>query len=208
MPNHNVKYSNFHATVGGINTLATEWLHSANSEEDAFKSLIYGWIAFNAWGTSVTEQDKDINLKILLGASGRMNNSFANIMAVDNSFDEAVRELFKIFPIFDARAYRRKSAINGQDIPGEKMEFDALGKQWGLKHAPPNWISGNHATWGNCLLGIYQIRCNLFHGQKQQTSQSDVTVVKKACDVLLGFISKSNCFEWYDVEVVIADLKK
>ena len=41
--------------------------------------------------------------------------------------------------------------------------------------------------WPHTLHTIYQIRCNLFHGEKSPHSEMDANIVNNAFDVLLAF---------------------
>ncbi|WP_112311855.1 hypothetical protein [Pseudogemmobacter bohemicus] len=42
-----------------------------------------------------------------------------------------------------------------------------------VKQQPAVWIAGGHPSWEQLLRTIYQVRCNLFHGEKSPQSFRD-----------------------------------
>lgn len=188
---------------GGVRELTLEWLDASKKEGNALKSFMLLWVAFNSWTTCVTELDTDKKINMILSESGRFANNFASAFGANEHFQTSVVALSGFFPVYDGRAYRRKAASLGAPISADLVLFRGDGDNWGIAKSPPNWLVGNQPTWRDCLLGIYKIRCNLFHGQKQQTIQSDVAIVAHARDVLSKFIEISGCFGWHDAEQVM-----
>lgn len=45
---------------------------------------------------------------------------------------------------------------------------------------------------GVTLPALYRVRCNLFHGEKARSSESDQTVVGAAYATLLAFVDESS----------------
>jgi hypothetical protein len=48
------------------------------------------------------------------------------------------------------------------------------------------------------LRTIYQVRCNLFHGEKSPQSFRDRDLVFASDRILARFIAATDCFDWYD----------
>jgi hypothetical protein len=49
------------------------------------------------------------------------------------------------------------------------------------------------------LRTIYQVRCNLFHGEKSPQNLRDRDLVVAADRILAHFLTATGCFDWYDL---------
>jgi anti-anti-sigma factor len=169
------------------------------SPEEIVKPFLYAWIALNGWAVRITGLDKNKDWLDALMLSCPINERFAEL-TTDRNSDMArhVRAFHECWPIFKA-----------QDIPG-KLEADAppgtprreivqkyLTAQ--LTHfAPPCWCRHTRngggecpADWPHTLSALYRVRYNLFHGGKQGHSEMDRSLVSRAFQVLIHFLSQS-----------------
>jgi hypothetical protein len=97
-----------------------------------------------------------------------------------------------LWPIFKVQELRRIGVR--QQNSGERsqivMEYMANGAE---SYEPKDAVSPNAIgrqiplTWHHTLSAIYRVRCNLFHGEKNVTSEMDQRVVGSAFRVLVHF---------------------
>jgi hypothetical protein len=184
--------------------LITEWYQRAFSlrncnPDSSFESFIYLWFAFNAWASCVTDTDNDREIINILSADINVRNDFAQILGANEKYSSLVLEFTSLFPIFDARELRRKSLDNTQE--SDRQELIKYYLSHGAdKFAPKCWQrhrgSGESipCEWGHVLNAIYQIRCNLFHGQKSANSEMDQRLVYSAYRVLIEFLNSTDYF--------------
>jgi hypothetical protein len=50
-------------------------------------------------------------------------------------------------------------------------------------------------TWEQVLRTIYQVRCNLFHGQKSPENARDGELILKSHMILRAFLAETGCLE-------------
>jgi hypothetical protein len=51
--------------------------------------------------------------------------------------------------------------------------------------------------WAQVLRTVYQVRCNLFHGEKSPQNGRDYNLVVTSDRLLRAFVVDSGCFGWY-----------
>lgn len=194
-----IAYSNFNVALPSIRDIVLGWINFANKlEDDYFKKLILLWVGFNGWATCVTEIDRDSQMIDALCRSPKLNARFGRIYSQNEIFKRNVDSLHAHFPIFDGRSFRRKLDKKGKILPGNIDEHIALGLSEDMKisHAPQGWIKDTLPSWQSTLRGIYKVRCNLFHGQKDLMHAGDQLVVELSFKVLSHFIRDSEITSW------------
>jgi hypothetical protein len=154
---------------------------------EAFEPFIYTYIAFNGWAACVTAQEKDIEMLKDLKRDQALRDCFLQWIAQDSEFHDLIISFSSLWPIFSARELR--------ELRLDQIEFKTRSEL--IDHylrggATEFWpgLTDNRIILGNVLSAIYQVRCNLFHGGKGITSESDRKIVDAAFRVLVRWMEK------------------
>jgi len=191
-----MNFDNFTLLEPDIRNIVHAWLRQADQHPSPMQRFINLWMSFNGWATCVTEKDSDKAMVQALIKEPRMRNAFDTLYQRNERFRELVDEFAEWWPIYDARAFRKKARQNAVLNIFNREDVRRYGEQWGIAKSPENWMRGNRVSWADVLWAIYKVRCNLFHGQKGFNNQSDILLVGMCHSVLSGFIAESQCYEW------------
>jgi hypothetical protein len=171
---------------------------------DPFPGLIYSWVAYNAWlGQTVEDRDivgRDRRLVEVSAFDHKLSDAFQTLREEDTQDGAQCREFYGLWPVFKARALLdhgiepwathgdrdrfRESCFRRQLARGDwsprcfvmHQPSGAAPQAYRPEHIPFDWL---HA-----IQGIYQVRCNLFHGGKTFGSDADLMFVRLATVVL------------------------
>lgn len=125
-----------------------------------FDQFIYLWFAFNAWGTSLSQKDRDS--KMLCWIKRHSN----------------LPQIHKVLIKNDSDYYDKVLRIAGFHVQNMRP-----GHQEDVKS-----IDSIH-NFDQLLDLIYQVRCNLFHGQKSIIDERDSELVELSFHVLSRIFS-------------------
>lgn len=158
------------------------------SEEQAFESFIFGWIAFNGWASCVTEKEHERNYLDTLYLDKEMNSKFETILRDD--FLESAHHFRKFWPIFKSKDLREivDSIGTREQIVGRYRTVRPEAKYTPACAFNEDHLSGIPLDWPHTLASIYQVRCNLFHGYKGVHCENDRQLVSSALKVLKGIL--------------------
>jgi hypothetical protein len=164
---------------------------------DSFDAFTRLWTAFNNWGMRVTEADTDADMIRALAESPPLNKAFAELYADDNKLRTYARTFARFWPIFNVKDLRKKK-LRYKYMNLERSEYvkKLLGAH--VKHAPRGTFDRDKPTWNATLRTIYQVRCNLIHGEKGDSSE-DYHIVEGAYrtnSTCLSSISATNISSW------------
>lgn len=164
------------------------WADRNSAPRDSFEPFIFTWIAFNGWAVCVTNLDRDAVWKRALMEDASLNNSFERLL---ESGTRAWAEEFRaMWPIFQARRIRQTQIRfdESRQVTIQRYLRD------GIPHEPMCWdvhFRDSEAIpldWFHTLPALYQVRCNLFHGQKAMHVENDQFIVSRAYLVLVHFM--------------------
>jgi hypothetical protein len=173
------------------------WLRKANLEaiqedlENSFEAFIFMWIAYNGWAACCTDEDQDRQQTKIMASSPELNRRFDDMFANDVVFRRRVTAYRAWWPIFSAKHLRHKGIHEprgsrrdvvehyfNHDIPREPNCYP--------RHRDPE--QSIPMTWPHMLFATYQLRCNLFHGEKSLGSESDRRMVEAALEAMCHFL--------------------
>lgn len=144
------------------------WVEKSKDETDYFDKFVYGFFALNALYSEYYDGDERRAIKELFRETFRTSaNEFAKIMDIPE-FDYFCKRK----PIANCR-YNPDNPRSGRpSTEGDRR--DLLEKDAKIS---------NRAM----LMILYQIRCNLFHGNKAYTNDSDQEVMENASELLYRY---------------------
>lgn len=145
-----------------------KWIEKSKDEEDNFDKFVYGFFALNAMYSIFYEKDERRAIKSLFDY-------------VVNSHYEEFRKILKTpeYDYFCQRPAIKNCKFNPEiDNP---MNRDTSRDKAKLVEGPPK------ASLKAMLMILYQIRCNLFHGNKSFGDSNDQEIMKNAAELLLQY---------------------
>lgn len=186
--------------------LISDWLKRASAmldcdPDESFDPFIFTWISFNGWAYCVTDLDhreRDwIDALILNNILYKEFEKF--VKSNSNGFGDIVNEFSSYWPIFEARAIRRKVVKNEMHpISGDnRSEIVDYYLQHGIPHEPSCFKSHTESgeqipiDWPHTLVSIYRVRNNLFHGEKSSSSEMNALIVHSSFRTLCNFLVNS-----------------
>ncbi|RQW40602.1 hypothetical protein [Novosphingobium sp. LASN5T] len=188
-----VSFSNFHRLDHAARQVAIELL--ANADQGAppsFMSFTYRWMAFNGWMSAVTLQNQDWKIINVIAGNEKLGETHDALLASE-PYRERVTEFAALWPVFNVRDARKKL---GYDVFAHHDRHALLATD--IRRQPEEWEPGASPSWDQLIRAIYQVRCNMFHGEKSPQNARDHDLIRSSDRVLGFFIVQSGCFAWHD----------
>lgn len=160
-----------------------------------FERFMLLWMSFNGWMNCTTDGDNDSAMITALTGDLHLIDAFECVV-LNGPDAEAIHEFAEWWPIFDVKSIRRTVGFDGlyqHSYRDEFLEAHRLDRR--IKRRPELWVSGQQPRWDDTLRAIYQVRCNLFHGDKSTSNPGDVEIVALAHRVLLAAIRGLNLYD-------------
>ena len=145
-----------------IKGLIEVWYEKGQIERDRFSKFVFFWICFNAWLAYESNKDWDKEMiEWLIGQKSQISKLIKAYKNAQNSpyYLTKLEILAKMSPIYDSRG-KPDRTIKIHD----KNDFE------------------------NIVKGIYQIRCNFFHGGKNANESRDQSLVDVSNEILENWI--------------------
>jgi hypothetical protein len=191
------KFANFRTMEPETKDLVLNLMENADRQRSAFMSFINIWMAFNGWMAAVTERETDAEMIRDFAASDRLIEAYGSLMKGSQRFRRLVLEFATIWPVLNVRDVRKKL---GRDAFWrlQRDEFTSACEAANVKQQPAAWTAGDMPSWEQLLRTIYQVRCNLFHGEKSPQNLRDRQLILKSDRILRAFLAETGCFEWHE----------
>lgn len=196
-----VNFSNFHRLDPAARNVAMSLLGKAGHQPASFTTFVFRWMSFNGWMSAVTLEDSDAAMIRALVGAPRLLHAYDQLMAGNADFAKLVTDFAALWPVLNVSDVRKKL---GYDAfwQNDRQTLLSLCAANHVKQQPINWAAGKAPSWEDLLRTIYQVRCNLFHGEKSPENGRDLDLVVAADQVLASFIAETGCFEWHDAQPV------
>ena len=188
-------FNNFQVMEPETRDLVLELMENADRQRSAFMSFVNIWMAFNGWMAAVTGQETDANMIRDIAANDRLIKAYTGLLESSRAFHRLVSDFATMWPVLNVRDVRKKL---GRDAFW-RLESDALVAACDaatVKKQPMGWNAGATPSWEQLLRTIYQVRCNLFHGEKSPQNTRDRQLILKSDRILRAFLAEAGCFEW------------
>ncbi len=193
-----VSFSNFQRLDPVARDVAIELLANAQGQPPSLMAFMYRWMAFNGWMSAVTLKATDREMIDAFVAAPRLIDAVDQLMAGDPDFRQMVTEFTALWPVLNVRSVRAKLGYDAFR-QHDRAALLALCAAENVKQQPADWVAGGHPNWEQLLRTIYQVRCNLFHGEKSPQNFRDRDLVFASDRILARFIAATGCFDWYDL---------
>ena len=195
-----IDFSRFHVLHREGRKLIAGWFNRAWGArdcpaEDSFEPFIFAWFAVNGWAACVSEVDKDRAYLEALMCDPKMCQDFADHLSDSESpLNSCATDFGKLWAIVEVKDLRRRGIMRFSSHDRDSIVHDYL-RAGALKFHPRCWKRHHDAgetvplDWPHVLAAIYQVRCNLFHGEKAAHSEIDQRVVSTAFRTLVHFFN-------------------
>ena len=193
-----VSFSNFQTLDPAARDVAIILLANADGAQPPFMAFIYRWMAFNGWMSAVTLGDTDREMIDAFVDAPRLVGAYDQLIADDAAFKEMVEGFAALWPVLNVRSVRAKLGY-AAFYQHSRPALLALCAANDVKQQPAIWAAGTMPSWKQMLRTIYQVRCNLFHGEKSPQAVRDRELVTASDKILARFIAATGCFDWYDL---------
>lgn len=180
--------------------LVAHWFALAHEQigcdpAESFEPFIFAWIAFNGWASCCTELDQDRQLIEALSSSPELASRFDNTLRESASLRMIAERFRDQWPVFKAQELKRLRALTYWHGDRQRTIAHYLGL--GARSFAPACYQRHVAAgeeipldWPHVLGAIYQVRCNLFHGDKAPHSEIDRVLVHSGFQILVRFLSR------------------
>lgn len=181
--------------------LILSWFRRAEAElaietDEPFEPFIYAWFAYNGWAACCSGIDQDRDQCRAMASCADLSHTFQKLLKDDASFKRHATRFRNMWPIFRAQELRR--AHIQQAAPTRRKQVARyLSAAEYIRHEPSCYEMHRASNevlpvdWPHTLLAMYQVRCNLFHGQKAAHSEMDRRIVGAAVQTLIPFVRVS-----------------
>ncbi len=162
--------------------------------EESFEPFIFCWISFNGWAACCSGEDEDWRWRDALAADSALARRFDEQDRDEKEFAAAVDDFRSLLPIFKAQQLRRRGIFLDGSSRREIVEF-YLSQRPLISRAPRCFEDhvargeGIIGDWPHVVGALYQVRCNLFHGEKAAHSEMDRLIVYSAFQVIARFLA-------------------
>jgi hypothetical protein len=193
-----VNFNKFHDSIYAPEIVRSAHTRATSADypngDPSFGNFFNLWIGFNAWYSVVTDEPTDWKSIKALGASQRLIDLFSNYRRDNQNFGEIAKGFKQHWPVFDMRGIKRKTELLRLLLDqGRQRSMERL-RESKVKRCPQSFDSQTEPDWPDTLDAIYQIRCNLFHGDKG-SGLDDQMLVNFAYNVLREFIDGVGLYE-------------
>lgn len=175
------------------------WEMRNAAREECFEPFIFTWIAINAWGECVTNQEKDDDWVRSLSLDSELNRQFTGYLDDPINQGRESADLFRgYWPIPRVQAWRRYPGQYPQSntVHDRARFFSQKNIPCAPKCALQHFDAGQEIPldWEHFLPSVYRVRCNLFHGEKSPYDPGDAIIVQTSFLSLVKFMKTLDYF--------------
>lgn len=192
-----VHYTHFHTLDPSAHQVSMELLSRAERESPSMIRFMLRWMGYNGWLAAVTGCERDYQMINAMAAEPRMIAAYDQLIAVDPGFKAEIDAFAAHWPVLNVahvRAALGYDAFRRYDRATLLAECDAHD----VKRQPANWVPGTGPSWEQLLRTLYQVRCNLFHGEKSEQAARDRDLVFASDRILHQLLAGTGCLGWFD----------
>jgi hypothetical protein len=171
------------------------FLEDARNTENPIARFSCVWFSFNAWLNCVSGETQDSKMVKAASVDPALNQLFVRAQE-ENQFREDVGAFAEWWPIFSVQDVRRYGGPNAPYEFQHRIEFyEAHRQDKRLRRRPEVWSPGKVPRWPDFLAACYQVRCNLFHGDKSTHNPGDREIIERAASGLSAFVTRGRVYD-------------
>lgn len=192
-----VHYTHFHTLDPSARQVSLSLIDRAEREPLSMIGFTLRWMGYNGWMAAVTGCERDYQMINALAAEVRMIAAYEQLAADDPVFKAEVDAFAAHWPVLNVANVR---AILGYDAfrRYDRKTLLAACDARGVKRQPANWVPGISPNWEQLLRTLYQVRCNLFHGEKSEQAARDRDLIFASDRILHLLLTGTGCLNWHD----------
>ena len=145
-----------------------KWIEKSKNEDDYFDKFVYGFFALNAMYSLYYDGSERYAIKTLFDAS------------IKNHYDE----YRKILDMPEYEYFCNRAPIKNCKYDPNKENMGPRDTSKDTSKLLERSTKGSNRA---MLMILYQIRCNLFHGNKAFSDANDQEIMKNASELLLQY---------------------
>jgi hypothetical protein len=193
-----VHYTHFHTLDPSAHRVSMDLLDRAEREPLSMIGFMLRWMGFNGWLAAVSGCERDYQMINALAAEPRMVTAYGQLIATDPDFEREVDAFAAHWPVLNVAHVR---ATLGYDAfrRYDRAALLAICDAQAVKRQPANWVPGTPPSWEQLLRTLYQVRCNLFHGEKSEEAARDRDLVFASDRILRQLLAGTGCLGWTDI---------
>jgi len=192
-----VRYTHFHILDPMAHNVSIDLLDRAGREPAPMIRFILRWMGFNGWLAAVTGCERDHQMINALAAELRMASSYERLITTNPDFRREIDAFAAHWPVLNVAHVRATLGYNAFRRYDRAALLAACEAQR-VKKQPRNWIPDTTPNWEQLLRTLYQVRCNLFHGEKSDQSARDRDLVFTSDRILHELLVGTGCINWHD----------
>lgn len=198
-----LNFNNYTYLRGARNVVESLWARGFSGvearPEDSFEPFIFTWIALNAWGECVSSEQTDAGWVRAVSCDVPLGTQFDALVNQSHSrLRQSLEEFVRFWPIPRVQHWRRNR-------PHAYPEFDSAHRARffsdnRIQMQPLCWLDHYERgepvplDWCHFLHTAYQVRCNLFHGDKSPSDAADQRIVHSVFLTLVYFLQSCEEF--------------
>ena len=192
-----VRFSNFPTLDPAAYNVVHDLLAQADQQASVFAAFLFRWMAFNGWMSAVALENTDAAMVGAIVKEPRLVAAFDKLMLDDEAFSGAVTDFSSLWPVLNLKDVRAKIGYDAFQL-FSRDEVLASYPGIDVKRQPADWVAGSRPSWEQLMRVIYEVRCNLFHGQKSPLNSRDDELIGFSDRLLKDYLEGSGCLEWDD----------
>lgn len=205
-PKAEIEFDAVRNAFGDGPDLIRDWFLRGKRAGNPFEGFIFTWIAFNGWAERATGLEVDADWIQTFAVSDRFGRDFIELIDWNPVAQKAARRLVNDAPVFKSswlRKKRRDLELPDREPKGSRSDQVSF---WlsvpGVERNYRPACAGRHRhenerlpfDWAHTLHAVYQVRCNLFHGEKARNNALDVRFTDAARKILTAMIDAEDLF--------------
>lgn len=192
-----VHYTHFHTLDPSAFHVSMDLFDRAEREPRSMIGFMLRWMGYNSWLAAVTGCERDYQMINALASEPRMIAAYDQLMAADQNFEGDVNAFAAHWPVLNVAHVRAKLGYDAFRRYDRAALLAACDVQ-GVRRQPTNWLPSISPSWEQLLRTLYQVRCNLFHGEKSEQSARDRDLVFASDRILSQLLAGTGCLRWHD----------
>jgi hypothetical protein len=153
------------------------------------------WFSYNNRAACCSDIDSDRRQCDAMASSSDLRMAFDALLDQNQAFAEQARRFYDLWPIFKAQEVRslgveRVGSSRGELVDRYRTARPNINRQPECLETHLERRERVPLDWPHTLFATYQVRCNLFHGEKAAHSEMAREIVDSALRTMIPFLEQ------------------